>query len=265
MAPPLTFSFSMSNPSSRTIANDCEANASFNSIRSISESERPVSLSTLGMATIGPMPITSGRTPATAKPTKRSKGFSPSCSARSRSITTTAAAPSLRWEEFPAVIVPPAWKAGRNVVGGVGLSRWGVGEEMGSRRGAGQGLGPPRHDRSGEARHDALRRRGNRLQARGAKAIDGLSRHTHRQTCPRRRLPGDVESLRPFRNGTADDHVFYLCRVQSWRTPQHFFDGRTCHVDGIGGPQRSTRCSAHSGASTGDNNGFFHVVHLPSF
>ena len=141
----------------------------------------------------------------------------------------------------------------------------GLGEKLGRLQGARHGLGATRHDRSGEARHDALRRRGNRLQARGAKAIDGLSRHTHRQTCPRRRQAGDVESLRPFRDGTADDHVLYLCRVQSWRTPQRFFDGRTGHVVGIGGPQRSTRCSAHSGASTGDNNGFFHFVHLPSF
>ncbi len=63
------------------------------------------------MAGTGPMPIRSGSTPATALATMRATGFSPSVLARLASTTSTAAAPSLRPEEFPAVTVPPALNA----------------------------------------------------------------------------------------------------------------------------------------------------------
>ena len=50
----------------------------------------------------------SGRTPAAEKPTKRAKGVKPSLSAFSLSMTTTAAAPSLKGLELPAV-TDPVW------------------------------------------------------------------------------------------------------------------------------------------------------------
>ena len=58
------------------------------------------------------MPITSGGTPTRAVARSEASGFTPSFSAWERRISTTAAAPSVTWEEFPAVVVPPFLKAG---------------------------------------------------------------------------------------------------------------------------------------------------------
>src|SRR5690625_6299396 len=75
--------------------NDCEANASFNSNKPISEISSPASLSALGTASTGPTPIISGGTPATANDLNLSCGVNPSASAFSRSISRTDPAPSL--------------------------------------------------------------------------------------------------------------------------------------------------------------------------
>ena len=54
------------------------------------------------------MPITAGSTPATAVATTRASGFRPSSRARSASTSSTADAPSLMPELFPAVTEPPS-------------------------------------------------------------------------------------------------------------------------------------------------------------
>jgi hypothetical protein len=61
----------------------------------------------LGTANTGPMPISSGSQPATAKPRKMPSGLRPRCSASFASITTQAEAPSENWLALPAVITPP--------------------------------------------------------------------------------------------------------------------------------------------------------------
>src|SRR2546422_7106430 len=66
MAPPLTFTFDGSRPNSRMTAIDWTAKASLSSIKSMSFRFKPACFSTFGMASMGPMPITSGRTPAVA-------------------------------------------------------------------------------------------------------------------------------------------------------------------------------------------------------
>ena len=53
----------------------CTAKASFSSHRSMSLTVRPSFFSTLGTANTGPMPISSGSQPATAKPRKRPSGL----------------------------------------------------------------------------------------------------------------------------------------------------------------------------------------------
>ncbi|MCY1372973.1 hypothetical protein D9M69_602170 [compost metagenome] len=68
---------------------------------------RPRRLSTLGMAKTGPMPISSGSQPATAKPRKRPRGFRPFCWAYFSSTTTQAPPPSENWLALPAEIRPP--------------------------------------------------------------------------------------------------------------------------------------------------------------
>ena len=64
------------------------------------------------MASTGPMPISSGGTPRTAKPTKRASGWAPDCLRKASETTSTAAAPSVICEALPAVTVPPSLKAG---------------------------------------------------------------------------------------------------------------------------------------------------------
>ncbi len=55
----------------------CAANASLSSIQSMSCWRMPVVFSSFGIAAIGPTPMISGGTPATAKPTNRASGTAP--------------------------------------------------------------------------------------------------------------------------------------------------------------------------------------------
>mgnify|MGYP006195475789 CR=1 FL=1 len=61
-------------PSSRIDASTCAANASLNSMTSMSASDIPASLSAFGTALIGPTPITSGSTPTPSSPSPRPCG-----------------------------------------------------------------------------------------------------------------------------------------------------------------------------------------------
>ena len=70
----------------------------------MSSTVRPARSSRRGTAKTGPIPISSGSQPATAKPRKAPSGVTPSRAARSPSITTSAAAPSDSWLAFPAVM-----------------------------------------------------------------------------------------------------------------------------------------------------------------
>src|SRR5262245_16174526 len=115
IAPPLTFTFSGSRPSSRITTRLCEAKASFSSTRSRSETSIPARSSSFRTAGTGPIPITRGSTPATALPTKAPSGSTPSAWARSSLAITRAAAPSLMPLELPAVTVPPSLNAGLSV------------------------------------------------------------------------------------------------------------------------------------------------------
>ncbi|MMZ62189.1 hypothetical protein D1872_243840 [compost metagenome] len=112
IAPPFTFVFSIGNPSSRIQANACEAKASFNSNTSMWSIDIFISFNSLRIATTGPIPITSGATPPQAKWTIRPSGFIPYSFTFSSLISSTAAAPSLMPDEFPAVTEPFLRKAG---------------------------------------------------------------------------------------------------------------------------------------------------------
>ena len=109
MAPPFGFTRAGSRPSSWFTASACAAKASFDSITSKSPAASPVRASSACTAGTGPMPITSGRTPATAWPSSRNAGVSPAARAASPRASTSAAAPSLIPEALPAVTVPSRW------------------------------------------------------------------------------------------------------------------------------------------------------------
>ncbi len=66
MAPPFGFTLAGSRPSPLVTASACAAKASFDSITSKSSTVRPVRASSFSTAGTGPIPITSGRTPAWA-------------------------------------------------------------------------------------------------------------------------------------------------------------------------------------------------------
>jgi len=82
---------------------------------------------------MGPSPITSGETPATALDTTRAKGRAPASLAASADITSTALAPSLIPLADPAVTVPPDANAGLRRVwsdskGDLWISGWNSGK-----------------------------------------------------------------------------------------------------------------------------------------
>ena len=72
----------------------------------------PLRSSSLRVAGIGPVSMITGSTPTVVWSTIRARGLSPSASAFSRDISSTAAAPSEICEELPAVILPSSLKAG---------------------------------------------------------------------------------------------------------------------------------------------------------
>src|SRR5215831_10074144 len=93
-------------PSTSRQYNTCDANASFNSQTSTSPTLTPAFDSSFGTAKMGPMPISSGPQPDTAKPRNSSSGDRPSVFARSMDMTRVAEAPSESCDELPAVTLP---------------------------------------------------------------------------------------------------------------------------------------------------------------
>ena len=112
MAPPFTFTRSMSGSSSRRQAATTEAKASLISTRSMSSIFIPFRSSSFRVAGMGPVSMITGSTPTVVWSTILARGFRPSDSAFPRSISSTAAAPSEICEELPAVILPSSLKAG---------------------------------------------------------------------------------------------------------------------------------------------------------
>ena len=115
MAPPFTLMMLVSIPSSLITASACAEKASLNSMSLRSARVSPARASAFGTALMGPTPMMSGSTPATAKLTKRASGVRPSSFALAALITSTAAAPSEYGLALPAVTVPVGEKAGRSL------------------------------------------------------------------------------------------------------------------------------------------------------
>src|SRR5690606_5729899 len=109
IAPPSGLTLSGSRPTSRITASAWAAKASLSSIQSSWSWRNPACSSAFGVAATGPMPITSGRTPATEKLTKRASGVRPYSFTAFSDASSTAPAPSDICELLPAVTVPPNW------------------------------------------------------------------------------------------------------------------------------------------------------------
>mmetsp|Transcript_21361 Transcript_21361/g.50574 ORF Transcript_21361/g.50574 Transcript_21361/m.50574 type:complete len:392 (+) Transcript_21361:180-1355(+) len=112
IAPPfgLTRAGSMLRTSMHQLA--CDAKASLISQTSMSPMDRPHCFNTAGMATAGPIPMTRGGTPLTAYPLQIPRTGNPRFWASARVVTNTAAAPSVVWDELPAVVLPSSEKTG---------------------------------------------------------------------------------------------------------------------------------------------------------
>src|SRR5699024_8102268 len=115
IAPPLTFVFSTSKPVSLIEANVWDANASFNSTKSISSTFKFACFNTSVIAYAGPIPITVGYIQTSLKPTNLAIGSTPSAFTFSPDITTTKPVPSVKGAEEPAVTVPSALKTVGNL------------------------------------------------------------------------------------------------------------------------------------------------------
>mmetsp|Transcript_1284 Transcript_1284/g.2088 ORF Transcript_1284/g.2088 Transcript_1284/m.2088 type:complete len:216 (+) Transcript_1284:124-771(+) len=105
IAPPFTFILLWSIPSTSAHRSGTTAKASLSSQRSMSSTLRPWRDSSLGTATVGPIPISSGSQPPTANPTKAPSGSNPRLCASASSMSRHADAPSDNWDALPAVIV----------------------------------------------------------------------------------------------------------------------------------------------------------------
>ena len=88
------------------------ANASLISTKSMSEIDILLRSSSFAVAGIGPSSIFTGSHPTVVWSMIRARGVTPSCSAFSRDISSTAAAPSEICELLPAVILPSSLKTG---------------------------------------------------------------------------------------------------------------------------------------------------------
>ena len=112
IAPPCTLTRSRSSPRSSTEASTWTANASLISARSMSEIDKPARDRASCVAATGPRPMISGLRPVAAVLTIRASGVRPSSAALVSLMITTAAAPSLRGQQLPAVTVPSSRKTG---------------------------------------------------------------------------------------------------------------------------------------------------------
>ncbi|MNX83912.1 hypothetical protein D3C86_1156910 [compost metagenome] len=68
---------------------------------------RPLFLRTRWLAGMGAVSISIGLSPQTSKPAKRARALQPSRDAMRSLISSSAEAPSVIWEEFPAVMCQP--------------------------------------------------------------------------------------------------------------------------------------------------------------
>ena len=103
-------------PSSRMQAMLCAAKASLSSMMSIWSKVKPALASAFLVASTGPMPMMRGSTPTTAELTIFAKGFKLYFLTASAEATNTAAAPSFKPDEFPAVTLPSFRNAPRNLI-----------------------------------------------------------------------------------------------------------------------------------------------------
>src|SRR4051812_50162994 len=127
MAPPLTLTLPVSQPSSLLTAQACAAKASLASIRSRSAAFHPAFSNAARDAGIGPVPMIAGSTPACAHDTMRASGVLPRLAASLAFISTTAAAPSLMPDALPAVTAPALAEGGGRLVMAFRVGPWGGG------------------------------------------------------------------------------------------------------------------------------------------
>src|SRR5436305_605987 len=114
MPPPFGFTSAArsSSPASCRNCSATDAKASFTSTTAMSSQPRPARPSARSDASGFPCSISRGSTPASPNDTNRARGSSPSREQAASLATSTTAAPSQIWLEFPAVTFPSGRNAG---------------------------------------------------------------------------------------------------------------------------------------------------------
>ena len=101
--------------------------------------------------------------------------------------------------------------------------------------------------------NDALRRRGNGLQAAGTKAVDGHAGHGDRAACAQGNLAGDVGTGGTFRCGAAHDDVVHLGGVNTGAL-DGVLHGVTTQRGAMGHVESTLPALGERRAGGGDNN-----------
>ena len=110
--------------------------------------------------------------------------------------------------------------------------------------------------------NDAMRRHGDRLQPRGAEAVDRDTTRGDRQSCAQCRNAGHIPAGGAFQQRSAEDHVLHLggidaralnCVLDRMRSQR----GRVGHVEG------TLPALGQAGAGCGDNGNVGHGVRCP--
>ena len=106
LIPPFALTFSRSSSSLLGQATNWDANASLISKKWISPNYKSTTLTTTGIAMAGPTPMITGSTPMAVKVLNTPRMGSPFCTAMLLFMKRTYPAPSLTWQELPALVLP---------------------------------------------------------------------------------------------------------------------------------------------------------------
>ena len=119
------------------------------------------------------------------------------------------------------------------------------------------GLEPARHRDRHAVLRDAARGQRDRLQARGAEAIDGLSGGGDRQSGADGSLARDVAAGRAFGIGTAQRHVLHVAGIDAGALDGVLNDV-TAHVGAMREVENAANGSSDGGAGGGYDDGVDH-------
>ncbi len=119
-------------------------------------------------------------------------------------------------------------------------------------------LGAAGDDEVGHAALDALGADGDGFEAGGAEAVDGDGGHVVGEAGAVGGEAGEVEALRAFGHGAAEDEVVDLGGLEAGGAAEEFADDEGGEVVGADGAEFAARGASDGGAGGGDDEGVGH-------